>query len=178
MAAYSQSISSSGGGGGGSVTQGTSPWVDNITQIGGANIALGQTTKSASLPVALASDQGNLPVSLTAASTYSAQGGTSNALLTTTPVAIKSSAGTLYGVSMFNTGSATTYVQFFDVASGSVTLGTTVPKYVIPIYAGGAWEEKFAAGMSFANAITVAATTTPTGNTAPATGINANVTYA
>lgn len=55
---------SSGGGGtsGGSVTQGTSPWVDNITQIGGVTINLGRTTMSASLPVTLASDQPALPV--------------------------------------------------------------------------------------------------------------------
>jgi hypothetical protein len=43
------------------VTQSTSPWVDNITQIGGSAIALGQTTMSASLPVAIASNQSNLP---------------------------------------------------------------------------------------------------------------------
>lgn len=41
----------------GSVNQGTSPWIDNITQIGGSAIALGQTTMSASLPVAIASNQ-------------------------------------------------------------------------------------------------------------------------
>lgn len=51
----------------GTVNQGTSPWVDNITKIGGANISLGQTTKSASLPVTLASDTGTLPVSDSAA---------------------------------------------------------------------------------------------------------------
>jgi hypothetical protein len=51
----------------GSVTQGTSPWVDNITQIGGASLALGQTTMSASVPVAFASDQSTLNVSANAA---------------------------------------------------------------------------------------------------------------
>src|SRR5258706_3153566 len=75
-------------GGGGAVTQGTIPWADNITQIGGVStstslvavnvapvtatnvalvtalrpdspgiVALGQVTKSASVPVAIASDQ-------------------------------------------------------------------------------------------------------------------------
>lgn len=54
---------SSSGGGGGSVTQGTTPWVDNITQVGGSNISLGQTTMANSLPVTLASNQTNVPIS-------------------------------------------------------------------------------------------------------------------
>src|SRR6266404_3448761 len=69
------------GGGGGSVTQGTIPWAENISQVGGTTtatgsgvmtagtlrtalatdspgiVALGQTTKSASVPIAIASDQ-------------------------------------------------------------------------------------------------------------------------
>lgn len=57
--------STSSGGGGGSVTQGTSPWVDNITQIGGIAIALGQTTMSVSLPVTIASNQTSFPVAAT-----------------------------------------------------------------------------------------------------------------
>ena len=47
------------------VTQSTSPWVDNLTQVGGAAIALGQTTMSASLPVAIASNQSAIPENLT-----------------------------------------------------------------------------------------------------------------
>lgn len=47
------------------VTQSTSPWVDNLTQVGGSAIALGQTTMSASLPVAIASNQSNLPTNIT-----------------------------------------------------------------------------------------------------------------
>lgn len=39
----------------------------NLTQVGGSNISLGQTTKSASLPVTLASDQGTLAVQDSAA---------------------------------------------------------------------------------------------------------------
>ena len=44
------------------VIQGTSPWMDNITQIGGSNISLGQTTMSASVPVTIANNQSALPV--------------------------------------------------------------------------------------------------------------------
>lgn len=56
----------------GAVTQGTTPWVDNITQIGGAALALGQTTMSASLPVTFASNQSTLNVLTTAQGTVSA----------------------------------------------------------------------------------------------------------
>jgi hypothetical protein len=49
--------SSGGGGGGGSVTQGTSPWVENVSQIGGATYGLGHQLMVASAPVTIASDQ-------------------------------------------------------------------------------------------------------------------------
>lgn len=43
------------------------PLPANVAQVGGAALALGQAVKAASLPVALASDQGNLNVALAAA---------------------------------------------------------------------------------------------------------------
>jgi hypothetical protein len=48
------------------VYQGTTPWVDNISQIGGAALALGQTTMSASIPVVIASNQSSINVLNTA----------------------------------------------------------------------------------------------------------------
>lgn len=47
----------------GAVTQSGGPWTQNLTQVGGSAIALGQTTMSASLPVTIASNQTALPVS-------------------------------------------------------------------------------------------------------------------
>lgn len=38
-------------GGGGSVTQGTSPWVDNISQFGGVSVSLGLKASASSIPV-------------------------------------------------------------------------------------------------------------------------------
>jgi len=43
-------------------TAGASPWVENLTQVGGSAIALGQTTMSASFPVTIASNQSALSV--------------------------------------------------------------------------------------------------------------------
>jgi hypothetical protein len=40
------------------------PWNENLTKVGGAEIALGQAAKAASLPVTIASDQGNIPENL------------------------------------------------------------------------------------------------------------------
>lgn len=45
--------------------QGTSPWVDNVSQIGGSNITLGQKAMASSVPVVLASDQTSIPVAAT-----------------------------------------------------------------------------------------------------------------
>ncbi|QEL14801.1 hypothetical protein [Limnoglobus roseus] len=151
-----------------------------------ANIpAKGQATMANSLPIAIASDQPAVPVAMTAntaggTSTFCANGAAGgNALLTSTPVAVKASAGNLYGFDFVNTGNAAAYVQIFDLAVGSVTLGTTAPKLSKWVPAGGSWEEKFGGEgkISFANAIVMAATSTPSGSTTPATGILANVTF-
>lgn len=55
------------------VQQGGSNWSANIAQVGGSSIALGQTTMASSLPVAIASNQGNVPVSQATASSLNAQ---------------------------------------------------------------------------------------------------------
>ena len=111
-------------------------------------------------------------------STYSAQGGTSNALITNSAVQVATGAHSLKGWDFVNNGASTCYVQVFDLVSGSVTLGTTVPKVVKWVPAGGAWEEKFPdEGVAFTNAITIAATTTTTGSTACSTALNANLNW-
>ena len=159
--------------------------VANIAQVGGATLTLGQKAMTASVPVVLASDQGGVAV-VTAASTsggvstFSANGASGgNALLTNSLVAVKTSAGSLYGFDFVNTGNAAAYVQIFDAAPGSVTLGTTPPKLSKWVPPGGSWEEKFAGEgrINFSTAITIAATSTATGNGAPNAPLLANVNY-
>lgn len=113
------------------------------------------------------------------ASTWCATGGTGNALLTNAAVAVKTSAGSLYGVNFRNQNASDVFVQLFDLAVAGVTLGTTPPKLAFWVPAGGSWEEKFTGEgkIAFATAITIAATTTATGNTAPSSGILANIIY-
>ena len=47
----------------GTVFQGTSPWVENLSQVGGSPISLGAKTRANSLPVVLPTDMSALPVS-------------------------------------------------------------------------------------------------------------------
>jgi hypothetical protein len=74
-----------------------------------------------------------------------------------------------------NTNSTTVYVQFFDAASTSgITLGTTAPLFWIAIPGGspgGVTDGLAGTGIAFQNGIVVAATTTPTGSTAPSSTV-------
>ena len=111
-------------------------------------------------------------------STIAFTGGTGNALLTNSPTAVKASAGSLYKVAFINSLTANIFVQCFDLATGSVTLGTTAPKmvWIVPGGAtGGAWTEDYngEGRVAFSTAITCAATTTSIGATAPASGLTA-----
>ena len=112
-------------------------------------------------------------------STWSAQGGTGNALLTNSPVQVATGAHALKGWDFTNTGvSGVAWVQVFDLAASGVVLGTTVPKLSRWVLPGGTLEQQFSPeGIAFYNAITLAATTTPNGSGVPAVGLNANLSY-
>ena len=47
----------------GAVTQASGPWTQNLTQVGGSAVALGQTTMASSFPVVIASNQTAVPAS-------------------------------------------------------------------------------------------------------------------
>lgn len=51
----------------GAVTQASGPWTSNITQVGGASLALGQALMAASVPVVIASNQSTLNVAVASA---------------------------------------------------------------------------------------------------------------
>ena len=75
------------------------------------------------------------------------------------------------------------FLQIFNVASGSVTLGTTLPDVIVPVPAGetgrtmhGRAEfQGIHGGLDMATAISYAVTTTATGSTAPDAGDEPNV---
>jgi hypothetical protein len=96
--------------------------------------------------------------------------------LSTTPLTVSAGAAVLNSYFCLNPNTSTTYIQIFDI-SGTVTLGTSTPKWSIGIPAGtgnpGAGNLS-QMNLNFANAIKVAATTTATGSTAPSTALDCN----
>lgn len=94
-----------------------------------------------------------------------------------TATAVKASAGQLYGLSIFNSNTSPVYMQFFNTAVGSVTLGTTAPVKSIGIPAGAALVRDIGNGIAFSTAITIAFTTTRAGATGPAATVDYNVEY-
>lgn len=92
--------------------------------------------------------------------------------LSNTAVAVKASPGKIVSAEFYNPAAAVTYVQLFDKAAGSVVVGTDTPVLSIGVPAGGRAQCPLDAG--FLVAIATAATTAPTGGTAPATALIAN----
>lgn len=95
----------------------------------------------------------------------------SQTALTNSKIAVKASAGNFGGYMVYNPNASAVFIQVFDVASASVTLGTTAPTYVITLPATAAANVEFSLGITHATAITLAATTTATGLTAPGTAL-------
>lgn len=95
--------------------------------------------------------------------------------LSTTVTTVTGSAGILDTYFCHNPNTATAYIQIFDI-SGSVTLGSSTPKWSIAIPAGGSGNLAQMA-LNFANAIKVAATQTATGSSAPTTALDCNFGY-
>lgn len=152
--------------------------VEAVAQAGAG--AVSATTQR----VVLATDDpavASLASILAALSPSATQGGLDTILigsLTNAAQAVKASSGRLHGVHCVNNHTAIVYVQIFDLATGSVTLGTTVPKqsYAVPAN-GGILDLPLPDPISFATAITVACTTTYNGSTAPGTTLIFNARY-
>ena len=122
------------------------------------------------------------PVSLAPQTTggwtyFSTSHDNSNTDLSTTVVAVKTSAGTLGGWYIYNPNTAVAYVQIFDVAQGSVTLNSTRPNLSLGIPPSGAANITIPAGITFGTAISIAATTTPSGSSAPTTALPVSLWY-
>ena len=110
-------------------------------------------------------------------STFMATSGDSSTALTNSAQAVKASAGQLGGWYIFNPNSSTAYVVIWNLGTGSITVGTTAAKMILPVPAGSAANLEIVNGIEFDTAISVAATTTATGNTAPSTALEANFWY-
>lgn len=110
--------------------------------------------------------------------TFMASSADGSTALTSTAQAIKASAGKFGGYYIYNPNSVACYVLIYNVASGSVTVGTTNPKlcYTIPATSGANLE--IVNGVTFDTAMAVSAVmTTAGGTTAPTTALEANFYY-
>ena len=79
----------------------------------------------------------------------------------------------LYGFSIVNSGAAATYLQLHDAAAlTDVTLGTTVPTYVIAIAASAHKDRSLCKPLYFSLGLVMFSTTTPTGDTGAGTVVS------
>ena len=69
------------------------------------------------------------------------------------------------------------YLQMFDIPASTVTVGTTAPKYALPLPAGGGVIDDHVHALFFKSSISVAVTTTPTGAVAPGTVCPIEIVY-
>ena len=92
---------------------------------------------------------------------------------TNTKVLLAAGPRLLHAVDAYNgAGAADAFVQLFDAAStAEVNLGTTVPRWVLPVPKGGGNAPVYTAPVPFEAGLVVAVTSTASGGAAPATPI-------
>jgi hypothetical protein len=112
--------------------------------------ALGQTTKAASLPVTVASDEYALQPASSCNLLLSAAGSTN-------ATSAKASAGALKGIQGYNAKTAAVYLKFYDKASAP-TVGTDTPVKTLYLPPGTAFVFDFPEGFKFATGIAYALT--------------------
>ena len=89
-----------------------------------------------------------------------------------TAVAVRSSPGTIWGGSAYNTTGDDGYLLFYDLLPAQVVVGTTPPTYYVPILGFSVSPLcRAGEGIVFRNAITVAAVNAINGTTARATNV-------
>ena len=101
----------------------------------------------------------------------------SNTAATNTAAAVKASAARLHNYHVYNPNASVVFVQLFNVASGSVTVGTTTPTLVLAIPPAGVLDGSWATSKRFTTACSYAVTTTATGSTAAGSNCNVNFDY-
>lgn len=90
--------------------------------------------------------------------------------------AVKASAGQLYWLHAMNLSNAVLYLQFYNATTANTTVGSTTPALTFPLATqgntnGAGFVLDVTNGIAFDTAITIAATTTPGGNSGPAANL-------
>lgn len=98
--------------------------------------------------------------------------------LTATAQVIKATTGNLYGYYIYNPNTSVAYVNLYNIAAASVTVGTSTPLLNFAIPASSGANLMFPYPITFSNAgWSASATTTGGGNTAPTTALEAMFWY-
>jgi hypothetical protein len=110
---------------------------------------------------------------------WSTPANNSNTALTATVVTVKASAAANFGgYFISNPNGGVACVQVFDVATaGAVTLGTTRPNMVFCVPGTSGANFEMVNGVKMTNGIQIAATTTASGLTAAAAGLDVTILY-
>ncbi len=108
-----------------------------------------------------------------------ASGSDGSTALTNSAQAIKASAGQIFGYYAYNPNAIAQFVHFYNVASASVTVGSTNPLFTLTVPAASAANLITPIGITFSNAgFSCAASATAGGNGAPTTALDLIVWYA
>jgi hypothetical protein len=136
--------------------------------------ANGQTTMSSSAPVAIASDQSDVPVNPKPATSGGLSIFRSIDLDEGTLEVVKASAGQVYGMWVTNTATATRFVKFYNATSGTLGTGTPVITVGIPGNSSDDVSGLFSSthGIAFSTGICVGAGTGVADNDTGAPGAN------
>lgn len=100
--------------------------------------------------------------------------------VTGTAVAAKASSAVLYELELDNSANgAASYFKIYNVAQGSVTVGTTVPDWVVMVPASVSRTLVVPSGLTFGTALTYCATTAggTAGSTAPSSAFALKLVY-
>lgn len=90
-----------------------------------------------------------------------------------TVAAVKTSPGRIYGIQVLNENASAAFIQIFDLATGDVVLGTSVPLLQIRVAANSYVTVPVpATGIQFEDAISIASTTAASGGTGSGSGVD------
>jgi hypothetical protein len=126
-----------------------------------------RTTPTGEVPVVLTRDSANAGATIFQKES-----------LVGTVVAVKASAGVMYGLQIVSSNGSAAFIQIFDLATGSVTLGTTEPGMQVRVAANTHVSVPIpAVGVEFGTAISIASTTAASGDTGSGAGIDVYIQY-
>lgn len=100
-----------------------------------------------------------------------------NPAVSSTPVQVRSGGGRVHKYHFGNPNGAIVFVHMYNALAANVTVGTTTPLMSYMVAPNAALDGFWPNSVNYSTGISVAVTTTATGNTAPTTGVLVNLGY-